>query len=213
MACFRIIPISISPKSNKSHSIKKDCWKTKTKTLTQAIVNHMHQIIQTLSLLSLNLSTFSSTKTNPNKKTSYPYSVELQKANLQANDQTTPNTNGGNPTTSSTTSPSSSSCSSSTTTNTTNTTNTITTNTLNNPLASAIPLAQLLTKPGALNALQSLTALSSLTDILGGLANLSAGPPVQTTGVHRGKHLASRVRTTNTANVEKKGDRNKFNPY
>ncbi|XP_031618257.1 poly(rC)-binding protein 3 isoform X2 [Contarinia nasturtii] len=136
-------------------------------------------------------------------------SVELQKANLQANDQTTPNTNGGNPTTSTTSPSSSSSCSSTTT----NTTNTITTNTLNNPLASAIPLAQLLTKPGALNALQSLTALSSLTDILGGLANLSAGPPIQTTGVHRGKHLASRVRTTNTANVEKKADRNKFNPY
>lgn len=175
-------------------------------------------IIQKITFLLVICTRFSipptSTKTNPTKK-SYPYSVELQKANLQANDQTTPNANGGNPTTSSTTSPSSSSSCSSTTTNTTNTTNTntITTNTLNNPLASAIPLAQLLTKPGALNALQSLTALSSLTDILGGLANLTAGPPIQTTGVHRNKHLASRVRTTNTASVEKKGDRNKFNPY
>lgn len=78
-------------------------------------------------------------------------------------------------------------------------------------MASAIPLAQLLTKPGALNALQSLTALSGLTDLLGGLASLTA--PIQTTGVHRNKHFASRVRTTNAANVEKKTDRNKFNPY
>ncbi|CAB0002510.1 unnamed protein product, partial [Nesidiocoris tenuis] len=57
------------------------------------------------------------------------------------------------------------------------------------PVASALPLAQLLTKPGALNALTSLTALSGLTDLLGGLTG-SPSTPIQTTGVHRNKPFA-----------------------
>ncbi|XP_059615748.1 poly(rC)-binding protein 3 isoform X1 [Phlebotomus argentipes] len=83
-----------------------------------------------------------------------------------------------------------------------------------NSLASAIPLAQLLSKPGALNALTSLSALGGLSDLLGGLANL--GPPVQTTGVHRPKTFTPRLRSPNssgTGGSEKKSDRNKFNPY
>lgn len=79
-------------------------------------------------------------------------------------------------------------------------------------MASAIPLAQLLAKPGALNALTSLTALGGLTDLLGGLANIG-GPPVQTTGVHRTKNFTARIRTPNNAGLDKKGDRSKFNPY
>ncbi|TMW49598.1 hypothetical protein DOY81_005316 [Sarcophaga bullata] len=81
-------------------------------------------------------------------------------------------------------------------------------------LASALPLAQLLAKPGALNALTSLTALGSLSDLLGGLATLG-GPPVQTTGVHRTKSFASsRFRNHNSdGNTETEKTRNKFNPY
>ena len=82
-------------------------------------------------------------------------------------------------------------------------------------LASAIPLAQLLSKPGALNALTSLTALGGLTDLLGGLTNL--GPPVQTTGVHRAKAFNARPRPSNNAtnnDLNKlKNERTKFNPY
>ncbi|XP_054731703.1 poly(rC)-binding protein 3 isoform X4 [Anastrepha obliqua] len=82
-------------------------------------------------------------------------------------------------------------------------------------LATAIPLAQLLSKPGALNALSSLTALGGLTDLLGGLATLN-GPPIQTTGVHRTKSFAStRFRSHNHAdgNTDSEKTRNKFNPY
>lgn len=81
-------------------------------------------------------------------------------------------------------------------------------------LASAIPLAQLLSKPGALNALTSLTALGGLTDLLGGLTNL--GPPVQTTGVHRSKVFNARARPSNNAasnDMNKLKERSKFNPY
>ncbi|KAG5678618.1 hypothetical protein PVAND_008277 [Polypedilum vanderplanki] len=85
-------------------------------------------------------------------------------------------------------------------------------------LASAIPLAQLLAKPGALNALTSLTALGGLTDLLGGLTNL--GPPVQTTGVHRAKQFTTRQRpASNNPNINSndvnklKSERSKFNPY
>lgn len=127
-----------------------------------------------------------------------PHSVELQKANLQeTNNQTSPNTNGGNP--SSQPALTASSSSSSTTSNI-------------NPLASAIPLAQLLAKPGALNALNSLSALGGLTDLLGGLVNIGS-PPIQTTGVHRTKNYTPRIRSPGNGNMEKKGDRNKFNPY
>ncbi|XP_075161240.1 poly(rC)-binding protein mub isoform X1 [Haematobia irritans] len=109
------------------------------------------------------------------------------------------------------------------TTTTTTSNDTTTTSVLNtaNPLAAAatslataIPLAQLLAKPGALNALTSLTALGSLSDLLGGLATLS-GPPVQTTGVNRSKSFASsRFRQHNAdGSAEPEKARNKFNPY
>lgn len=128
-----------------------------------------------------------------------PHSVELQKANLQeTNNQTSPNTNGGNQSSQSALTASSSS--SSTTSNI-------------NPLASAIPLAQLLAKPGALNALNSLSALGGLTDLLGGLVNIGGSTPIQTTGVHRSKNYTPRIRSPGNGSLEKKGDRNKFNPY
>ncbi|KAM7358591.1 poly(rC)-binding protein mub isoform 4-T7 [Cochliomyia hominivorax] len=107
------------------------------------------------------------------------------------------------------------------TSSTTSSTATTTPTPLTNPLAaaasslaSAIPLAQLLAKPGALNALTSLTALGSLSDLLGGLATLG-GPPVQTTGVHRTKSFASsRFRNHNSdGSAEPEKTRNKFNPY
>ncbi|KAJ8961711.1 hypothetical protein NQ318_021311 [Aromia moschata] len=64
-------------------------------------------------------------------------SVELQKANLEA--QNSPTTGGSSQS-----------------------------STAASPLASAIPIAQLLAKPGALNALTSLSALGGLTELLGG---------------------------------------------
>ncbi|KAK6617486.1 hypothetical protein RUM44_005074 [Polyplax serrata] len=76
-------------------------------------------------------------------------SVELQKANLEA--QNSPNSGG------------STTASGSTTTTTPS------------PLASALPLAQLLTKPGALNALSSLQALGGLTELLGLAGGLGSG--------------------------------------
>ncbi|XP_047022837.1 poly(rC)-binding protein 3 isoform X3 [Helicoverpa armigera] len=69
------------------------------------------------------------------------------------------------------------------------------------PLASAIPLAQLLSKSGALGALSSLSALGGLSDLLAGAA------PVQTTGVHR-KHR----RADDDAPPKASKDR-KYNPY
>ncbi|XP_058126200.1 poly(rC)-binding protein 3 isoform X2 [Anopheles coustani] len=86
-----------------------------------------------------------------------------------------------------------------------------------NPLASAIPLAQLLSKPGTLNALSSLSALGSLTDLLGNLSSGAAAvAPIQTTGVNRPK--TTRMRSPNANNTingdsSKKSERNKFNPY
>ncbi|XP_017779731.1 PREDICTED: poly(rC)-binding protein 3 isoform X1 [Nicrophorus vespilloides] len=108
-------------------------------------------------------------------------SVELQKANLEA--QNSPNTG--------TSSQSSAS-----------------------PLASAIPLAQLLAKPGALNALTSLSALGGLTELLGAQGG---SPPVQTTGVHR-SHKSSYTPRLNSSSgpsesSKLKSERNKFNPY
>ncbi|KAK9720647.1 KH domain [Popillia japonica] len=111
-------------------------------------------------------------------------SVELQKANLEA--QNSPSTGGSGQ--SSTAS----------------------------PLASAIPLAQLLAKPGALNALTSLSALGGLTELLGAQ---SGTPPVQTTGVHRThKNYTPRLRSPGgsggpTEGSKLKTERNKFNPY
>ncbi|XP_073983744.1 poly(rC)-binding protein mub isoform X7 [Rhodnius prolixus] len=82
------------------------------------------------------------------------------------------------------------------------------------PVASALPLAQLLTKPGALNALTSLTALSGLTDLLGGLAG-APGAPIQTTGVHRSKPFTPRLRSPGgpASDNKMKTERNKFAPY
>ncbi|XP_062543551.1 poly(rC)-binding protein 3 isoform X1 [Armigeres subalbatus] len=88
-----------------------------------------------------------------------------------------------------------------------------------NPLASAIPLAQLLSKPGALNALTSLSALGGLTDLLGNLSSGATGvglTAIQTTGVNRPK--ATRMRSPNSnpsmnGDSNKKSERNKFNPY
>ncbi|KRT85964.1 K Homology domain containing protein [Oryctes borbonicus] len=111
-------------------------------------------------------------------------SVELQKANLEA--QNSPSTGGSGQ--SSTAS----------------------------PLASAIPLAQLLAKPGALNALTSLSALGGLTELLG---SQSGTTPVQTTGVHRThKNYTPRLRSPGgsggpTEGSKLKNERNKFNPY
>ncbi|XP_046682405.1 poly(rC)-binding protein 3-like isoform X3 [Homalodisca vitripennis] len=114
-------------------------------------------------------------------------SVELQKANLEAQ-------NPSNPGGSSTGTNSGSSSSSAP-----------------NPLASAIPLAQLLSKPGALNALSSLSALGGLTEFLGG-----NGSSVQTTGVHRSKNFQPRVRSPGGHSVndpKSRNERNKFAPY
>uniref|UniRef100_A0A182JAT7 K Homology domain-containing protein n=1 Tax=Anopheles atroparvus TaxID=41427 RepID=A0A182JAT7_ANOAO len=86
-----------------------------------------------------------------------------------------------------------------------------------NPLATAIPLAQLLAKPGTLNALSSLSALGSLTDLLGNLSSGAAAvAPIQTTGVNRPK--TTRMRSPNANNTlngdsSKKSERNKFTPY
>lgn len=86
-------------------------------------------------------------------------------------------------------------------------------------LAAAIPLAQLLSNPGALNALTSLSALGGLSDLIGGLATLS-GPPVQTTGAHRAKPSMNNRLPRGTGNPfehqnnsKKFNERNKFNPY
>lgn len=120
----------------------------------------------------------------------YFLSVELQKANLEA--QNSPNTGG-------------SSQSSTTTASTTA-----------SPLASAIPIAQLLTKPGALNALSSLTALGGLSELLSGQGS---APQVQTTGVHRThKSYTPRLRSPGGSGgpgdgSKLKSERNKFNPY
>ncbi|XP_052565523.1 poly(rC)-binding protein 2 isoform X15 [Culex pipiens pallens] len=99
-----------------------------------------------------------------------------------------------------------------------------------NPLASAIPLAQLLSKPGALNALTSLSALGGLTDLLGNLSSAGGAGgggasgtglgALQSTGINRPK--TTRMRSPNNSNnssglngdsTGKKSERNKFNPY
>lgn len=79
------------------------------------------------------------------------------------------------------------------------------------PLSSAIPLAQLFAKPGAINALSSLTALNGLTDLLGALSGANQSPPIQTTGVHRPKNYFQRNRSP--SGDKSKADRTKFAPY
>ncbi|XP_024946408.1 poly(rC)-binding protein 2 isoform X2 [Cephus cinctus] len=127
-------------------------------------------------------------------------SVELQKANLEAQNTQTPGSG---------TTPGASGASASPSTTTTTA----------SPLASAIPLAQLLSKPGALNALSSLTALGGLTELLGGAAGAAAtAMPVQTTGVHRShKPFTPRLRSPGapgpTDSGKFKSERTKYNPY
>lgn len=72
------------------------------------------------------------------------------------------------------------------------------------PLASAIPLAQLLSKSGALGALSSLSALGGLSELLAGAA------PVQTTGVHRHKPFR---RADDDPPSKTSKERNKYSPY
>ncbi|XP_033240154.1 poly(rC)-binding protein 3 isoform X2 [Drosophila pseudoobscura] len=84
---------------------------------------------------------------------------------------------------------------------------------LNSPLASAL---QLLTKPGALSALSNLSALDllSLTSLGNDNGGSPGGPPVQTTGVNRGKGHYARFRQHQAeTGVESEKQRNKFNPY
>ncbi|XP_012148532.1 poly(rC)-binding protein mub isoform X4 [Megachile rotundata] len=126
-------------------------------------------------------------------------SVELQKANLEAQNTQTPGSGTTPGATGASASPS-------------NTTTTA------SPLASAIPLAQLLSKPGALNALSSLTALGGLTELLGGAAGAAASAlPVQTTGVHRSHKFTPRLRSPGapgpTDSGKFKSERTKYNPY
>ncbi|XP_029034836.1 poly(rC)-binding protein mub isoform X2 [Osmia lignaria lignaria] len=126
-------------------------------------------------------------------------SVELQKANLEAQNTQTPGSG---------TTPGASGASASPSTTTTTA----------SPLASAIPLAQLLSKPGALNALSSLTALGGLTELLGGAAGAAASAlPVQTTGVHRSHKFTPRLRSPGapgpTDSGKFKSERTKYNPY
>ncbi|XP_030762030.1 poly(rC)-binding protein 3 isoform X2 [Sitophilus oryzae] len=110
-------------------------------------------------------------------------SVELQKANLES--QGSPNASGSNSTS---------------------------TTAATSPLASAIPLAQLLAKPGALNALTSLSALGGLTELLGaGTGSTTA--PIQTTGVHRPHKSSSSYGRSSEQGSKLKSERNKFNPY
>ncbi|KAI9554552.1 poly(rC)-binding protein 3 isoform X2 [Daphnia magna] len=91
-------------------------------------------------------------------------------------------------------------------------------------LANALPLAQLLSKPGALSALglSGLTALTSLSEILTGAAaqQQAQQSAVQTTGVHRSGRSGGyepKVRSSTgsssppSGNIKK--DRNKFAPY
>ncbi|XP_053603981.1 poly(rC)-binding protein 3 isoform X4 [Plodia interpunctella] len=74
------------------------------------------------------------------------------------------------------------------------------------PLASAIPLAQLLSKTSALGALSSLSALGGLTDLL----SANSSTPVQTTGVHR-NHKYARRQDDDTPTKSSK--ERKYNPY
>ncbi|XP_063226540.1 poly(rC)-binding protein 3 isoform X2 [Bacillus rossius redtenbacheri] len=122
-------------------------------------------------------------------------SVELQKANLEAQNPANPGGPGSSTPGSSSSGPSSAAAS---------------------PLASAIPLAQLLSKPGALNALSSLSALGGLSDLLGG----GGSSPVQTTGVHRAhKTFTPRLRSPGSSMGPQDGaklnksERSKFAPY
>jgi len=89
-------------------------------------------------------------------------------------------------------------------------------------LANALPLAQLLAKPGALSALglSGLTALTSLSDLLTGTSTQQQASPIQTTGVHRsGRHSGGyegKVRSSAGSSSPPTGvkkDRNKFAPY
>uniref|UniRef100_A0ABD2VYT9 K Homology domain-containing protein n=1 Tax=Trichogramma kaykai TaxID=54128 RepID=A0ABD2VYT9_9HYME len=136
-------------------------------------------------------------------------SVELQKANLEAQNTQNP----GNTTTSGGGATGTAAANNNTSSPSNNTTNTNA-----SPLASAIPLAQLLSKPGALNALTSLTALGGLTELLGGAGAAASALPIQTTGVHRShKNFTPRLRSPSTPGPMESGkfknERAKYNPY
>jgi len=80
---------------------------------------------------------------------------------------------------------------------------------------SAIPLANLLKNPGALNALSALTNIN--LGSLGGLQELLAGNgSVQTTGVHKQTHKTYTPRMRSTpggSSPPRDQKRNKFQPY
>lgn len=159
----------------------------------------------------LSLAKYPSNQTKNFRSSLLSHSVELQKANLTQEQSGNSATNGSGATNNSNSGSSPTNISGGAA-NATGPTSTDATSAA--ALASAIPLAQLLSKPGALNALSSLTALGGLTDLLGGLTNL--GPPVQTTGVHRAKAFNARPRpSSNAANndMNKLKERSKFNPY
>lgn len=124
----------------------------------------------------------------------FQYSVDLQKANLEA--QNSSNSDGSQSSTHQSPSPVSSSSSSST----------------------SMPITTILSKP-AFNTLSNLTALGGLSELLGTVQN---SRPVQTTGVHRPKSYIYRFRNNSSGGSgggsgsggEKvKTERNKFAPY
>uniref|UniRef100_A0A034W5Y2 Poly(RC)-binding protein 3 n=1 Tax=Bactrocera dorsalis TaxID=27457 RepID=A0A034W5Y2_BACDO len=165
------------------------------------------------SLNNLNTNTSNANNSNTNNNTQHSTTAMTLTNNTNSSNSNSNNTSGNNLTLSTTsnnpTNPFSTSLPFS------NTPNPFANSTTVSSLATAIPLAQLLAKPGALNALSSLTALGGLTDLLGGLATLN-GPPIQTTGVHRTKSFAStRFRSHNHADggADSEKTRNKFNPY
>ncbi|XP_029406533.2 poly(rC)-binding protein 3 isoform X5 [Bactrocera dorsalis] len=165
------------------------------------------------SLNNLNTNTSNANNSNTNNNTQHSTTAMTLTNNTNSSNSNGNNTSGNNLTLSTTsnnpTNPFSTSLPFS------NTPNPFANSTTVSSLATAIPLAQLLAKPGALNALSSLTALGGLTDLLGGLATLN-GPPIQTTGVHRTKSFAStRFRSHNHADggADSEKTRNKFNPY
>ncbi|XP_011177725.1 poly(rC)-binding protein 3 isoform X6 [Zeugodacus cucurbitae] len=173
-----------------------------------------HSSNNSLNNLNTNSSNANNSNTNNNNSTQHSTTaMTITNNSSNSNSNNSNNTSGNNLTLSTTsnnpTNPFSTSLPFS------NTPNPFANSTTVSSLATAIPLAQLLAKPGALNALSSLTALGGLTDLLGGLATLN-GPPIQTTGVHRTKSFAStRFRSHNHADggAESEKTRNKFNPY
>lgn len=82
------------------------------------------------------------------------------------------------------------------------------TSTSPSPLASAIPLAQLLSKAPALGALNSLTALGGLTELLSG----ATATPNNSSPSYRNHKNYNQRRQDDDVTPPKK-ERNKYNPY